>query len=129
MAKIKVEGVDPFKGKLKKLRKVLKENRELYLEPANIVLAKAKAMAPVGPTGNLRRSGRVEPFAGEARILFGGPDVEYVFPVHSGTVRPRPQGGYSLPNPFLYNALEVSEDAVVSAFENTLDTLIVRIGL
>lgn len=90
---------------------------------AEMVLARAKIEAPVGPSGRrghrpgtLQRSGRASGTRKQGVVRFGGPKVPYAGPVHFGALA-RPQGGYNLPQPFLYDAADARREAVYARFE------------
>jgi hypothetical protein len=108
--------------------------KELHREWAEIVLFLARNRAPVGPgrrghrPGALRRSGRASGTKTAGFVRFGNAQVPYAGPIHFGH-RPRSQGGYTLPQPFLYDAADERFDAVYSRFQRHLESVLRAQGL
>lgn len=112
-----LEGVDELIADLRRLGADVGEAREVHLDAARPVFDEAKRRSR---SRRVRASGRVTASRGGARIAFGRQSVPWAAPSHFGH-RPRPQGGYMLPNPFAYDALDVRADEVVARYAAFVD--------
>ncbi len=81
-----------------------------------LVLGAAK---PKARSSRVQRSGKVSARQGVARVQFGGPATPWAGPSHFGhgsPGNPRPQGGYMIANPFLYDAADQRREQVVDLY-------------
>ena len=79
----------------------------------------AAAAKPKSRSSRVQRTGRVTASKGVARVLFGTPATPWAGPSHFGhgsPGSPRPQGGWILPNPFLYDALDQRREQVIDLY-------------
>lgn len=87
----------------------------------------AAAAKPKSRSSRVQRTGRVTASKGVARVLFGSPATPWAAPSHWGhgtPGAPRPQGGYMLPNPFLYDALDQRREQVIDLYyRRTVDAI------
>lgn len=124
----KLTGDDRF---LKALAKVEAEATEksVHLAAAELVLAAAK---PGSPSARGARTGRTAARKTGGVVRFGGPRTPWVGPGHfghGGPGNPRPQGGYMIANPFLWDAGDSRRAAVTDLYFQRLATSIKRNGL
>jgi len=81
-----------------------------------LVMGTAK---PKSRSSRVQRTGKVSASKGVARVQFGSPATPWAGPSHFGhgsPGAPRPQGGWILPNPFLYDALDQRREQVVDLY-------------
>lgn len=81
-----------------------------------LVAAEAR---PKSRSSRVARTGRVAVARGVARVRFGGPATPWAGPGHFGhgsPGRPRPQGGYMVANPFLYDAADQRREQVIDLY-------------
>lgn len=81
-----------------------------------LVMGTAK---PKSRSSRVQRTGKVSARQGVARVQFGSPATPWAGPSHFGhgtPGAPRPQGGWILPNPFLYDALDQRREQVVDLY-------------
>lgn len=79
----------------------------------------AAAAKPKSRSSRVQRTGKVAASRGVARVRFGSPATPWAGPSHFGhgtPGAPRPQGGYMLPNPFLYDALDQRREQVIDLY-------------
>ena len=101
------------KGLIKSLRKLEADKsalRDLNKEAAEIVLPVAKREAPRGQ-GALVASGRVTGQLGAGVVRFGNAKVRYARAHHFGHAN-RSQGGFVRPDPYIFRAVDETEDEV-----------------
>lgn len=79
-------------------------DRKVNKAAADIVLAAAEPLSPVGATGKLKRSGKSSATNKVGVVTYGGPLVPWAASVIFGAPPPRVQGGFVRPNPFPYRA-------------------------
>ena len=80
----------------------------------------------------VRRTGKVTVRRGQGIARFGSPQVPWTVPSHFGhgtAARPRPQGGWMAPNPFLFDARDEREEEVVDLFLTRTRKAIREVGL
>ena len=78
------------------------------------------------------RTGKVRAKRGVAFVTFGSPATPWALPGHFGhgtPSSPRPQGGYMMPNPFLYNAADARREQVIDLYLTRCVTAIRSNGL
>jgi hypothetical protein len=132
VAKVEVQGVARLQNALRKAEEAASD-REFHKAAAELILFEARNRAPVGPSrrghrgGTLRRSGRATATKGSGAVRFGGGAIAYAGPVHFGHA-PRPQGGFTLPNPFLYDAADDRVDAVFQRFTEYVERVLAAQG-
>lgn len=89
-----------------------------------LVMGTAK---PKSRSDRVRRTGKVSARRGRARVQFGSPATPWAGPSHFGDGtpgNPRPQGGYMLPNPFLYDAADQRREQVIDLYlRRTVDAI------
>jgi hypothetical protein len=111
-----LEGLNDLLAQLKAIESDVGEQKQVHRAGAEIILGQAKRDVTVGPTGLLRRSGRVSATKRAGVVRFGNARVPYAGPYHFGHAR-RPQGGFMRPDPFLYDALDRRGAEVVRRYE------------
>lgn len=89
-----------------------------------LVAATAK---PKSRSARVRATGKVSARRGQARVQFGSPATPWARPSHFGhgsPGNPRPQGGYMIANPFLYDAADQRREQVIDLyFRRTVDAI------
>ena len=89
-----------------------------------LVAATAK---PKSRSARVRATGRVSASRGVARVQFGSPATPWAGPSHFGhgsPGNPRPQGGYMIANPFLYDAADQRREQVIDLYlRRTVDAI------
>lgn len=90
---------------------------------ANVAKAAGELVAAEARARSFSRrvaaSGKVRVRRGAAFVAFGGPNLPWTLPGHFGhgtPGNPRPQGGYMLPNPFLYDASDARREQVIDLY-------------
>lgn len=87
----------------------------------------AAAAKPKSRSSRVQRTGRVTASKGVARVLFGTPATPWAGPSHFGhgtPGAPRPQGGYMIANPFLYDAADQRREQVIDLYyRRTVDAI------
>lgn len=87
----------------------------------------AAAAKPKSRSSRVQRTGRVTASKGVARVLFGTPATPWAGPSHFGhgsPGSPRPQGGYMIANPFLYDAADQRREQVIDLYyRRTVDAI------
>lgn len=87
----------------------------------------AAAAKPKSRSSRVRATGKVAARKGVARVQFGSPATPWAGPSHFGhgtPGSPRPQGGYMLPNPFLYDAADQRREQVIDLYyRRTVDAI------
>ena len=87
----------------------------------------AAAAKPKSRSSRVQRTGRVTASKGVARVLFGSPATPWAGPSHFGhgtPGAPRPQGGYMIANPFLYDAADQRREQVIDLYyRRTVDAI------
>lgn len=86
------------------------------------------AAAPLSRSRRVRQSGKTKSARGYGWAIFGGPRAPFTAASHFGH-KPRAQGGYMLPNPFLFRGAERAEDRVVDLFLTRTTKAIREAGL
>lgn len=109
MAKAEVLGLERLLNAFNRVQADA-EDQQVFKLMAEEVLFGARQRVPY-VSGALQRSGRTSSTKRAGFVRFGSSAVPYAGPAHFGH-RPRPQGGYMLPNPFLYDAADARADAV-----------------
>jgi hypothetical protein len=133
VADVEVIGVDRLVNAMKKLQSAA-TSKEFNRAAAELVLAEARNRVPIGPSrrghkgGALQRSGRASSTKSYGAVRFGTNAVPYAGPVHFGAVN-RPQGGYNLPQPFLYDAQDARFNDVFRRFVNYVEKTANELGL
>jgi hypothetical protein len=97
----------------------------VHLAAAEIVLDTAK---PGSRSSRVRRTGRTAARKTGGVVRFGGAQVPWTAPSHFGH-RPRPQGGFMRPNPFLWDASDRRRDDVTELYFRRMNAAITRNGL
>lgn len=95
-------------------------------EAAKLVAQRAEARAPV-QSGALRDTIRTFARKSNAGIRIGFARTPYAGPIvggHGGPGAPRAQGGYVLPNPFPFDALDSRYSAVIATYERHIEKLL-----
>lgn len=104
-------------------------DKSVHLAAAELV---RHAAAPNSPSSRGARTGRTAARKTGGVVRFGGPRTPWVPPSHFGhgsPARPRPQGGYMTPKPFLWDALDARASAVTDLYYQRLTDAIRRNGL
>jgi hypothetical protein len=118
-----VAGADRLDRALAKLAEDCTDARVAKVA-GELVLGTAK---PKSRSSRVQRTGKVSARQGVARVQFGSPATPWAGPSHFGhgsPGNPRPQGGWMLPNPFLYNALDQRREQVIDLYlRRTLDAI------
>lgn len=81
-----------------------------------LVAAQARALSF---SQRVAKSGKVRVRKGAAFVTFGGPALPWTLPGHFGhgtPSNPRPQGGFMVPNPFLYDATDQRREQVIDLY-------------
>ncbi len=85
------------------------------------------AAKPKSRSSRVQRTGKVSASKGVARVLFGSPATPWAGPSHFGhgtPGAPRPQGGYMIANPFLYDAADQRREQVIDLYlRRTVDAI------
>lgn len=79
----------------------------------------AAGARPKSPSSRVARTGRVAVARGVARVRFGGPATPWAGPGHFGhgtPSSPRPQGGYMVADPFLYDEADARREQVTDLY-------------
>ena len=109
MAKVEVVGLERVLNALNKVQEGAPD-QQVFKLMAERVLFEARQRVPV-VSGKLQRSGRTSGTKRAGFVRFGNTAVPYAGPAHFGH-RPRKQGGFMLPNPWLYDAADARADEV-----------------
>ena len=91
-------------------------DRNAHAAGGQLVLTKARKRSR---SSRVRATGRVSVGAKKATVIFGSPRVPWAGPSHFGhgaPGRPRPQGGYMLPNPFAWDGADEVRDQVYDLY-------------
>lgn len=95
--------------------------KDVNLSAAKVVEREAERRTPV-VSGRLRQSGRSSGTKTAGVVRYGRAAVPWAGPVHFGQAS-RPQGGYVLPNPFLYDAVDSRRQQVFDVYNEHLEKL------
>lgn len=126
MAKVVVSGIAEIVAAFDETER-LTVTKAAHKSAAEVVSDAAKPLVPFRSgrlLGSLRTSGTKK--AGVVRA--GRAAIPYAGPVHFGDAV-RPQGGYVLPTPFLYDAIDARQEEVCARFEQYLEKAIATTGL
>lgn len=111
-----VEGLAELIGFMRGLDVEVKELKSAHKAGATVILDEARPNAPAGPTGLLKKSGRVSGTKTAGVVRFGrGARTPWARPAHFGHAN-RPQGGFIRPNPFLYDAADDRQQQVYDTY-------------
>ncbi len=133
MARVTISNDERVLAALAKISE-LAPDKQFNEVAARIVLADAQQRVPIGPgrrghrPGTLARTGRASGTKKAGFVRYGGGKVPYAGPIHFGHF-PRPQGGYTLPNPWLYDAADSRADEVKVRFLEHFAKVVAGLGL
>ena len=120
----KVERADEVIEALRSLdREVRRQIPPIAKEAAEPVATTSRRLVPRGPTGLLAKSIRTFGTQKDAGVRAGKKSVPWAGPVHFGDDQ-RSQGGYVLPDPFLYDALGARRAEVIDTFDERVGALV-----
>jgi hypothetical protein len=122
-----VVGTADVLAQLAKLRDLVKQAKEPHKQAALLIRDEARSRAPVR-SGALKKSARVAVGRQGGKVLVGTAKLPYARPVHFGDPI-REQGGFTLPNPFLYEAADVRIDDVFERYIKYIDKKTKELGL
>lgn len=91
-------------------------DQSVHLAAAELVVATAR---PVSPSRRVASTGRASARKAGGVARFGSPRTPWAGPQHFGhgtPGNPRPQGGYMLPNPWLYDAADARREQVYDLY-------------
>jgi len=88
--------------------------KQVHKDAAEVVLDLADRTVP-DRSGGLRRTGRAAGQQNSGTVRYGTKSKPYAGPVHFGHLN-RPQGGYVLPNPWLFDAADQRREEVFDKF-------------
>ena len=123
--RVVIDGDDEFRELLSKLVDGVEDLRSVGHSAGALIAERAARQAPHA-SGALAADIRV--FAGKknAGIRVGRKRLPYVGPIiggHGSPGNPRLQGGYVLPNPFIFDAADERAAAVIKNYEDFVDDL------
>ncbi|MEM9652244.1 MAG: hypothetical protein AAGA65_09130 [Actinomycetota bacterium] len=123
MARVEVDGLDDLLKELRELEGDIVA-KQVNKDAADVVLNLADADVP-RRSGALKASGRTSGTKKAGVVRYGRATVPYASAVHFGH-NPRPQGGFTEPNPWLYDAADERREEVRSVYERRVDELASR---
>lgn len=112
---VRVEGVDQVLAALDAAGADVTD-RKVNKAAADLVLAAADPLAPKGPTGKLKKSGKSTATNKVGVVHYGGPSIPWAGPVIFGAPPPRKQGGFVRPNPFPFEAGDRRREDVIDVY-------------
>jgi hypothetical protein len=113
-----VTGAKELRRALKKMDGRLKDLKDVHDDVGHVVASRARAIAPhlsgtlAGSIGNDRRVAGASVFAGSRRVPYAGP-IHFGWPAHNIEAQP-----------FLYEALEDSQDDITRIYTLGMEVLI-----
>lgn len=120
MAEVEVENLDELLRDIRRLEGDVVA-KEINKSAADVVLDEADRNVPE-VSGRLRRSGRTSGQAKAGVVRYGRASVPYAGPIHFGH-NPREQGGFTLPNPWLYDAADRRRREVIDKYQERVNEL------
>ncbi len=120
MAAVEVDGLDDLLRDIRRLEGAVVA-KEINKSAADVVLDEADRNVPE-VSGRLRRSGRTSGQAKAGVVRYGRAAVPWAGPIHFGH-NPRPQGGFTEPNPWLYDAADKRGPEVRKKYEERVNEL------
>ena len=114
---IEVVGDRALRAALKKAGDDLSDMKASNLAGAQIVADRAGELVPV-VSGRLKNTIRAGGGAASANVRAGLASIRYAGPLHFGHGPPRAQGGYMVPNPFLYDAVDDRREEVLEMYQD-----------
>jgi len=124
--RVVIEGDELLRKQLAKMVEGLDDLREVGTGAAALIAERAASQAPVA-TGTLKDDIRTFATKANAGIRVGRKRLPYVGPAVGGHGSPgatRPQGGYMLPQPFIYDAASQEAAAVIRNYEDFIEDLV-----
>ncbi len=124
--RVVIEGDDDLRELLEGIVDGLDDLRPVGHSAAKLIADRAYQQAPIRE-GALRADIRTFASRRNAGVRVGRKRLPYAGPVVGGHGAPgatRPQGGYVLPNPFIYDAADARASAVVRNYEEFVDDLL-----
>lgn len=118
--KVEVEGVGPLIEQLKTFEDSA-ITRTVNKAAADVVLNEADSTAPE-QSGGLRGSGRTSGTKTAGVVRYGNARNPQARNVHFGDID-RPQGGFTLPNPWVYEAADARREEVFETYRDHVDRL------
>lgn len=123
--RVVIEGDDELRELLTGIVAGVEDLREVGAGAAKLIADRAYQQAPED-SGTLRADIRTFATKRNAGVRVGRKRLPYVGPVVGGHGAPgatRPQGGYVLPNPFIFDAADQRARAVIENYESFVDDL------
>lgn len=130
---VQVAGARQLRRALKQAGDDFQDLKDLNRKAAEVVAARARALAPVGPTGRLRDSVRAAGTKTAAIVRMGKKSVPYANAVHWGRSwwpnkhHPRAAISKIEGNPFVSLAAQATEAQWVGLYEDGINKIIDRI--
>lgn len=132
---IKIEGLKDVRKRLKATGDDLHELRDLHRDIAKRIATEAKAKAPVGVTGNLRKSVRGSGSKTMATVRMGNKRVPYANAIHWGRrmwpsliAEPKPpRKNFWAPIPrraFIYDTIQENARRVEKQYEEFIERVL-----
>lgn len=132
---IKIEGLKDVRKRLRATGDDLHELRDLHRDIAKRIATEAKARAPVGATGNLRKSVRGSGSKTMATVRMGNKRVPYANAIHWGrrmwpslTAEPKPpRRPFWAPIPrraFIYDTIQENARRVEKQYEEFIQRVL-----
>ncbi len=124
--RVVIEGDNKLRRQLADIVDGLDDLREAGTGAAALIAERAERQVPIR-SGTLKGDIRTFATKTNAGVRVGRKRLPYAGPVIGGHGAPgatRPQGGWVLPNPFIFDAADDRAEAVVDAYETFVDDLI-----
>ena len=120
---LKITGAREFRRAMKNMGGDLKDLSAINRAAAETVAREAKARAPEGPTGRLKKSVRPGATTKKGYVRAGGGAVVYAGPIHFGW----PAHNIK-PQPFIYDALDERKSEIIDRYEAHIEALVEKVG-
>ena len=124
--RVVIEGDEELRELLESIVDGVEDLRDVGTSAAKLIADRAYAQAPE-QSGGLKADIRTYASKQNAGVRVGRKRIPYAGPIvggHGSPRAPRAQGGYVLPNPFIYDAGDERAEAVFDAYHEFTEDLV-----